>query len=97
MTDNQRQLISLSKKYETTKEFMKQLSNELNEAIAAVAKETGLNVFFQDSDGTVFRVAKAKGTYVEYKDLIYQRTRRNPKEVPGISLKEARDAGYDIK
>ena len=96
-TASQRKLIQLSKQYETLKEAMKSISNELNEATLAVARETGIGVFFQDVDGTVFRVAKATGTYVAYKELTYERTRRNPQEKPGISLKDARDAGYDVK
>jgi len=97
MTPAQQKLIELSKKYETTKEFLKGISKELDEAILEVAKETGVGVFFTDHDGTVFRVAKGKGTYVAYKDYIYERTRRHPKEKPGITLKEARDAGFDVK
>lgn len=97
MTDNQNKLIQLSKKHERLREVMKEVSAELNAATEAVAKETGLGVFFQDVDGTVFRVAKATGTFVPYKDLTYERTRRHPKEKPGIRLKDAREAGYDVK
>ena len=97
MTSNQSKLIELSKKYETLRGVMKDVSTQLNDATIAVAQETGLGVFFQDNDGTVFRVAKATGTFVEYRDLKYERTRRHPSEKPGISLKDARDAGYDVK
>ena len=97
MTDNQSKLIQLSKQYEILREQMKEVSEGLNEATAAIAQESGIGTFFQDTDGTVFRVAKATGTYIAYKDLIYERTRRHPKEKPGISLKDARDAGDDVK
>lgn len=97
MTDNQLKLIELSKKYETLRDAMKDISSALHDATTAVAHESGLGTFFQDNDGTVFRVAKATGTYVAYKELVYERTRRNPKEKPGISLKDAREAGYDVK
>lgn len=97
MTDNQNRLIQISKKYEALRDAMKEVSAELTEVTALVAQETGLGTFFQDVDGTVFRVAKATGTYIAYKELTYERTRRHPKEKPGISLKDARDAGYDVK
>lgn len=97
MTDNQRKLIELSKQYEALRDQMKEVSAGLNDATAAVAQEIGIGTFFQDTDGTVFRVAKATGTYVAYKELVYERTRRHPKEKPGISLKDARDAGFDVK
>jgi hypothetical protein len=97
MTDNQRKLIEISKLYENLRDQMKEVSAALGDVTAAVAKESGLGTFFQDSDGTVFRVAKATGTYVPYKELVYERTRRHPKEKPGISLKDARDAGFDVK
>ena len=97
MTDNQLKLIELSKKYETLRDAIKEVSVQLNDATTAVAKETGLGTFFQDVDGTVFRVAKATGTYVTYRELTYERTRRHPKEKPGISLKDAREHGFDVK
>lgn len=97
MTNNQQILIKLSKQYEEQRDLMKAINTDLNEITAAVAKESGIGTFFQDNDGTVFRVAKATGTYIPYKDLVYERTRRNPKEKPGISLKDAREAGYDVK
>lgn len=97
MTHNQNKLIELSKKYETLRDVMKDVSVQLNDATTAVAQEIGLGTFFQDDDGTVFRVAKATGTFVPFRDLTYERTRRHPKEKPGISLKDARDAGYDVK
>lgn len=97
MTENQNRLIQVSKKYEALREAMKEVSVELEAATLEVAKETGLGVFFQDVDGTVFRVAKGKGTYVAFKEYVYERTRRHASEKPGISLKDARDAGYDVK
>jgi len=97
MTDNQLKLIELSKKYEVVKDVMKEVGAELEIATLAVAHEIGLGTFFQDVDGTVFRVAKPKGTYVAFKELTYERTRRHASEKPGISLKDARDAGYDVK
>ena len=97
MTDNQSKLIAFSKHYEILKEQMKEARDNLDESVNAVAQEIGIGAFFQDADGTVYRVAKATGTYIAYKDLIYERTRRHPKERPGISLKEAREAGFEVE
>ena len=97
MTESQAKLIEATKKFEAIKETYKAATVEVNELCQTVAKESGIGEFFMDdSDGTVFRVAKGKGTYVEYKEYVYQRTRRHAKEKPGISLKEAREAGFEV-
>ena len=98
MTENQQKLIEATKKLEQFKETYKALQNEVDALCVEVAKESGIGELFVDpTDGTVFRVARGKGTFVPYKQYIYERTRRHSKEKPGITLKEAREAGFDIK
>jgi len=98
MTENQAKLIQITKQFEAAKDQYKELSAQLNEACTAVAQETGLDVLFQDpTDGTVFKIERPKGTYVEFRQIGYARTRREGEKKGSISIKDAKDAGFNVK
>jgi len=94
MTDAQKKFISLEKQKEQVKKFFE----ELSEAIAAVQKEVGTNGYFQDEEGTVYKIVEPDGKYVPFEKLSYLRTRRLSEErspLP-LALKEAEAAGFNV-
>jgi hypothetical protein len=94
MTDAQKKFVSLEKQKEQVKKFFE----ELSEAIAAVQKEVGTNGYFQDEEGTVYKVVEPDGKYVPFEKLSYLRTRRLSEErspLP-LALKEAEAAGFNV-
>lgn len=94
LTEAQRQLVELTKKYEVLKVEYTAMSDAIAIASQNVATEIGVDTMFQDDDGTVFRVVEPKGTFVAFKKYAYQRTRRMPGEKATISSKEAQEAGF---
>lgn len=86
-------LISLDKKKAEVKKFFE----ELDEATAAVQAEIGMNGHFQDTDGTVFQIVKPEGTFIQFKDFSYTRTRREDEKKSSLSLTKARDLGYEVE
>ena len=94
MTDAQKKLVSLEKQKEQVKKFFE----ELSEAVAAVQKEVGTNGYFQDEEGTVYKIVEPDGKYVPFEKLSYLRTRRLSEErspLP-LALKEAEAAGFNV-
>lgn len=97
MSNSTKKLIELSKQYEAIKEKRQAILDELEIVYKQVVEEVGLGTMFQDDDGTVFRVVKPSGVYIPYHEYKYERTRRHAGEKPGITLKDARENGYDVK
>lgn len=81
---------------EAKKEAVKQYFKDLDEATKAVAEIVGINGYFQAPDGTVFKIVNPAGTFVEYKTVGYERTRREGEKRGSLSMKEAKEAGFDI-
>ena len=93
MTDAQRRLFELDlKKAEINKYY-----EELDQALADVVKEIGINGAFQADDGVVYKVTKPKGRYVTFKDLDYDRTKRPGEDRGTLSVKEAESMGFKVK
>jgi hypothetical protein len=94
MTDAQKKFVSLEKQKEQIKKFF----DDLNNAVLAVQAEVGLNGYFQDEEGTVYKIVEPDGKYVQYDKVSYLRTRRLSEErspLP-LALKEAEAAGYNV-
>lgn len=74
----------------------KKFYEEYDETAAALAKLIGLEVYFQDDEGVVYKTEKPSGTFVAFKDVAVSRTRRaRDGEVKGsLSMKEAEAAGF---
>lgn len=93
MTENQKRFIELEKKKEEVKRYFE----ELKIATEAVAKEVGVNGYFQDpSDGTVFKIVEPEGKFVSFDKISYVRTRRSHEKRGDLSLKEATEAGFTL-
>ncbi len=93
MTPSQTKFVLLEKKKEEIKRFF----DELNEAVAEVAKEVGVNGYFQDSEGTVYKIVEPEGRFVHYEKFSYVRTRRMDEKRGDLSLKEAEEAGFVVQ
>lgn len=92
MTENQELFVKLEKQ----KEEVRQYFEKLKEATEAVAKEIGVGGYFQDTDGTVYRIVEPEGKFVNYEKISYVRTRREGEARGTLSLKEAEGAGFTI-
>lgn len=90
MTEAQQRFVALEKRKEEIKKFF----DELNQAVEEVAKEVGVNGFFQDNEGTVYKVVVPDGKFVHFEHLSYVRTRRLHEKRGDLSLKEAEEHGF---
>jgi hypothetical protein len=92
MTETQKKFVELERKKEDIKKFF----DELNLATEAVVKEIGVNGFFQDEQGTVYKVVVPEGKFVYFEKFSYVRTRRAHEKRGDLSMKEAEGAGFRL-
>ena len=92
MTENQRKFVELEKQKEQVKLYFENLKN----AVEAVKAEVGLNGYFQDQDGTVYKIVEPDGKWVTYDKTSYVRTRRVDEKRGDLSIKEAEAAGFNV-
>lgn len=86
-------LVTLSLQKERLKKEMEDINSKLDE----VLKGLGLGHMFQAQDGTVFRVSKPAGTFITFREIDYDRTRREGEKSGSLSLTDARNAGFEVK
>jgi hypothetical protein len=92
MTEAQQKFVELERKKEDIKKYFE----ELKLATEAVAKEVGINGFFQDEQGIVYKVVEPEGKFVTYDRISYIRTRRPHEKRGDLSMKEAEAAGFRL-
>lgn len=88
LTAAQKRLIELDLK----KPEIKAYYEELEKVIAEVATEIPLNGYFKADDGTVYKIVKPTGTFVTFKAVDFERTKREGETRGSLSMKEAKDA-----
>jgi len=93
LTPTQLKLIELDKKKEEVKKYYEELAQTLEELV----KQNGLNSMFMDQDGIVYKVIKPEGRFIPYENHAYVRTKRSGEERGSLSLKEAKERGFDVK
>jgi hypothetical protein len=93
MTEAQRKFVQLEKQKEEVKKYFENLKNAIDE----VAKEIGINGYFQDNEGTVYKVVEPEGKFVTFEKISYVRTRRMDETRGDLSLKEAEAAGFTVQ
>ena len=76
------------------KEELKAQMKEVNLALDSILTELGEGNAFQAYDGTVVKVSKPTGTYIEFKNIDYVRTRREGEVKGSLSKKEAEEMGF---
>ena len=74
----------------------KQLLEEFDEALQAVAAEVGTDGYFQDNDGVVYKITCPVGRWVKFDTVSYARTKRNGEDKGTLSVKEAQGAGFSV-
>ena len=92
MTEAQKLFVSLERKKEEVKKYF----DELNAATEALSKEIGVNGFFQDDQGIVYKVVVPEGKFVYFEKISYVRTRRPHEKRGDLSMKEAEGAGFRL-
>lgn len=93
MTPTQAKFVELEKKKEDIKKYFE----ELTEATKALAEEIGVGGYFQDTEGTVYKIVVPEGRFVKFETIGYNRTRRTGEKRGDLSLKEARENGFDVE
>ena len=93
LTKNQKKYIELEKEKQEYKTFLE----DFKKVTEDLSKEMGLGGHFQDSEGTVYQVHEADGTFVHFDTYEIKRTRRDGERAGSLSLTKAKDLGYDVK
>jgi hypothetical protein len=93
MTEAQQKFVALEKQKEQVKKYFEQLK----ESTESVAKEVGINGYFQDEEGTVYKIVEPEGKFVTFEKISYVRTRRMDEKRGDLSLKEAEEAGFTVQ
>lgn len=86
-------LVKLSFKRDKLKKKYEELNTELEEVLTKL----GVDYFFQDNDGTVYKVVVPKGSFVSFKHIDYVRTKRGDEKLGTLSMKEAEALMNSIK
>ena len=92
MTDAQKRFVELEKQ----KEHIKAYFENLKKAIEEVQREVGVNGYFQDEEGTVYKIVIPDGKFITFDHISYVRTRRLNEKRGDLSLKEAEEAGFNV-
>jgi hypothetical protein len=93
LTDTQKKLIELDKR----KEEIKKYHEDLKETLTLLEKEQGINTYFSDEEGIVYKIVEPDGRFVYFEKLGYIRTKRPNEERGTLSVKEAKEHGFAIK
>lgn len=56
----------------------------------------GLDGYFQDEEGTVYKIVEPAGKFVTFDKVSYVRTRRTTEKRGDLSIKEAEEAGFNV-
>ena len=92
MTEAQKRFVDLERKKEEVKKYF----DELSVATEALSKEIGINGYFQDEQGIVYKVVIPEGKFVYFEKISYVRTRRPHEKRGDLSMKEAEGAGFRL-
>lgn len=92
MTDKQRRFVELERRKNEIKKYYEDLEIATTELIS----EQGLNSFFQDEQGTVYKLIECAGRFVKFDRYSYIRTKRPGEERGSLSLKEAKEHGFEV-
>lgn len=90
MTDAQKRFVELERR----KDEIKKYYEELGLAVEALVKEQGLNSYFADDVGIIYKIVECEGKFVKFDKYSYARTKRPGEERGSLSLKEAKENGF---
>lgn len=93
MTDLQKRFLELAKKYETMKDEMDKIREELTSSMNSL----GLNAFIQDPEtNVVYQVIEPTGVFTYFKKIDYVRTKKGEERAGSLSMKKAEEAGFKL-
>lgn len=92
MTGKQKRFVELERRKDEIKKYYEELEIATTELIA----EQGLNSYFQDEQGTVYKLIECDGRFVKFDKYSYVRTKRPGEERGSLSIKEAKERGFVI-
>jgi len=92
LTEAQQLFIELDKQKAEHKNFFELY----NAAAKMVVNELGIGAYFQDEEGIVYKTVKPSGTFVHFIDYAVDRTRRMGEAKGSLSMKEAKEAGFEV-
>ena len=93
LSEVQKKFVELEKQKQDHRLFFE----ELEAAAQAVADEIGVDGMFQDEDNTVYQIVIPEGRFVHYPRIGYTRTRRTDEKRGDLSLKKARENGFEVE
>jgi hypothetical protein len=92
LSETQKRFIELEKKKDEVRKYYE----DLNASIDALIQEHGVNSYFQDEEGTVYKLVECEGRYVKFDKYGYKRTKRPGEERGELSMKEAKEKGFNV-
>jgi predicted sulfurtransferase len=92
LTDKQKRFVELERRKDEIKKFYEDFEVATTELIA----EQGINSYFQDESGTVYKLVECDGRYVKFDRFGYLRTKRPGEERGSLSMKEAKEKGFNV-
>jgi hypothetical protein len=93
LTPNQAKLVLLDRRKEEVKQFFE----EYKAAIEALVAEHGPNHAFQDDQGVVYQLVELDGKWVNFERFGVERTRRAGEARGSLSIKKAKELGFNVK
>jgi len=94
MTENQAKLVALEKQ-------RKEIQEQYAKTLAAVGEEMkfpfGEPAYFQDDEGIVYKLVTPLGRWVAFDSIGLLRTKREGEKQGSLSVKEAREAGFEVE
>ena len=92
LTGKQLRFLELERRKDEFKKYQEDLENATTELI----QELGLGSFFQDEQGTVYKLIECPGRFVRFERYSYLRTKRPGEERGSLSVKEAKEHGFQV-
>jgi hypothetical protein len=94
LTATQLKYIALDKRKAEIKQFYEDLKVVTKELV----DEIGIDAYFQDEEGTVYKTFVPNGKFVAFETLSVKRTKKNDEVASGsnLSKKEAKEQGFDV-
>jgi len=93
LSDTHKRYIELDKQKDEIKKFY----DELKAVTEKLVEENGVDHYFQDADGTVYKTIVPDGTFVHFKKFEVKRTRRGEEKKGELSMTEAREQGFVVE
>lgn len=84
--------VELDRKYGEIKTWL----DEYKQAKAAVVNALGIDSYFQDDQGIVYKTATIDGKFVYFDSIDIKRTKRDGERAGSLSVKEATEAGFTV-